>query len=440
MEEAGWAIDDRHVNRSEAGSETATAPAHDNAFPQESSSPAGATASDRPEGAVNDLASSRPHAEERARILSLPNVTAGVKVNANELFILIKNLLCTITELEMKLSDFTGYVMKQEASHAYLYEWRDYEGYDAIKQKTEALKGATQGLKNVAIEVDGKPPPHHIVNQLVGFGVTSSISVSRLAHYVLSTMNSRISDCFKEIDQSSFHSDQKAQAQERVIRLASTILCYTSESSGAVYNALDLLLEKFYTAEEGTFGKPTSRNSTRHAKASPTPRRKFATWMLYGLQFLLIPALAYHWLLPNALPSVRIMPESEMANLRTEVANTMLKENELRAYNATILQHGISALRKDVQQMQEQIQDQSLRIDNIWDALGPPNKDGKYDFGASHGPNDAAGFTKEDIARLRKEIDEVYTKCHKEIVELRREIHLKDIRLTSAIRRLEKQK
>lgn len=110
------------------------------------------------------------------------------------------------------------------------------------------------------------------------------------------------------------------------------------------------------------------------------------------------------------------------------ISNLPAQIRDITAHTAT-LESKMDAANERLSSLEELCNDLGLRIDSIWDSLGPPNEHGTYLSVSDHAL----------IAhRIREEMDEKIDRVSEEVIKIRREMHRMSIRLTKDVQDLKK--
>lgn len=101
----------------------------------------------------------------------------------------------------------------------------------------------------------------------------------------------------------------------------------------------------------------------------------------------------------------------------------------------------LHALAQRIGTMEAAVQSNALRIDNVWDALGPPNVNGTY-FAAA-GESDktacpAACPADRELAGVKKGFEEKIGDVHAQVAALKKETQRADVRVMSRLEKVER--
>lgn len=260
-----------------------------------------------------------------------------------------------------------------------------------------------------------------------------------MAHCVLHTMNQKTSTCFEEVDKASLLGTAKTKMKDCIIQDATSLLSCTSDATKATYMALDLLLKIFHDALD-----IESPELTKLANpASVGSKRKILAGISIGLLLSLaffnpwLPPTDYHRRLMEQTQMDKL--QTQMDDLRAEVMKTVRAETGAQTEKVAALHRRMAALGQKFKNIEKQSEDNGLRIDNIWEALGPPNEHGTYFDFTPNGRNDKGLFSTDEVAYLQKRADQNFKELNAEFVRLRKELHRVDMRLTNDIKEIKRQ-
>lgn len=346
------------------------------------------------------------------------------------------------------MSGLRDYVQSQSTDKDHLYEWEKYQDYETLGKAIKGLEAATEKFKKLAKEAEGMQMPRRLMTTLVQNAIMTSISVSDMAHYILRTMNSKTRHCFEEVDKSKFLDSTKTEMKDLIIQDATALLCSTTDTTRATYTSLDLLLKILHDATEFDTLEPLDLGFPKSKKAAPTGSlRKIVTGVLIALP--LLSAFCFNpWLPPTELYQ-RLTEQTHVQNLhlqtqinqlRDEVIKTVRAEPHMQAEELTELYGRMDALGDNIKTMEKQFQDVGLRIDNLWEALGPPNEHGTYFDPSPNGhynKEPALPSSNDDQGHLQMSRQQ-FKALDAEIVKLRREMHRVDIRLTREVKNIQR--
>lgn len=260
-------------------------------------------------------------------------------------------------------------------------------------------------------------------------------------------MSVRSATCMDEIANSSLDEAGRDIARIVITGEIGELLKHSTAATNSVYAAMDLLRTSLHSEiqdDNGQDAKPcehTKRGSWKYGAILSLSL--FSIGLTSFGQFgHLLPT---DWVPGSWIPSNRIsgmqIPNGytvvDITSLQTCVHDTINSVAEMNVVDNKVT----STRLKHLEQTHEAT---GQRIDNIWDALGPPGPDGRYKFESNPGElNDDSAW---DIQKVREEVktqlDRVnheiahLDKIYEEIVDLRRHVHRVDLRLTKRIDQL----
>jgi len=247
-----------------------------------------------------------------------------------------------------------------------------------------------------------------------------------------------------EIANSSLDEAGRDTARIGITEEIGELLKHSTAAANSVYAAMDLLRTFLHSEIQDDADQD----------AIPHEHTKRSSWKycaLLGLSLFSIGLTSFgqfahllpaDWVPASWIPSNRIwgmqIPEGYavvyIASPQTSLHDTINDVAEMNMVDKKVAATSLKHL-EDAHEATRQ------QINNIWDALGPPGPDGRFEFGShTSRPNEDSA---QDIQKVREEVktqlDRVnheiahLDKIYEEIVDLRRHVHRVDLRLTKRI-------
>jgi hypothetical protein len=270
-----------------------------------------------------------------------------------------------------------------------------------------------------------------------------STSTSKSVVFALNIMSVRSATCMDEIMNSNLDEVGRDAAKTVIAGEVGELLKHSTAATNSVYAATDLLRTSLHPETYGAIDQ----------YAKPREHIKRGSWkygLLLGLSLFSIGLASSrqlgHLLPADWIPSDRVfgthIPNGyalvDIASLQSVLRSTINNITEMNMVDTRVTSARLEHLEETYETTEQ-------RIDNIWDALGPPGSDGRYDFGPhtyrlnEDAVRDIQQFREEfktQIDRVNYEIAHL-DKIHKEIVDIRRHVHRVDLRLTKRVDHLQ---
>jgi hypothetical protein len=259
-----------------------------------------------------------------------------------------------------------------------------------------------------------------------------SISVSNIAVFAMGVMNKRTA-AYVEGHSSWLSLLTDDNAKHVVTSELANVLRYSTSATNSVWSAMDSLA-KLVEPQPIT---PPARGVKSSLKTKL--RNGIRDWPQSLSLILLIAILA---LLATSFvnPPDHLQQACARSNdLHRIVAdgnanlyNLLKAQGEQFELNKLVFDHKIDSIRNQTILVAEQAQANGVRIDNIWEALGPPNADGTYYMSGS------AIDVKKQLRDMNKRVEERVQQLKKDIALTRKEWLRADVRLTARLDRVER--
>jgi hypothetical protein len=275
-----------------------------------------------------------------------------------------------------------------------------------------------------------------------------STSTSKSVVSALNTMSVRSATCINEIMNSSLEEVGRDAAINIITSEMGELMKYSTAATSSVYAATDLLLTSLHSEIHEAidqYAKPRE-----HIKRGSWKYRLLLGFILFSIGLTssrqfghLLPT---DWIPASWIPGDRIsginIPNGyalmDIASLQTSLRGTINTIAEMNMVDNRVT----SARLKHLEETNEAT---GQRINTIWEALGPPVSDGRYDLGphTCRLNADAARDIQQIREEVKMQIDRVnhyiphLDKILKEIVDIRRHVHRVDLRLTKRIDHLQ---
>lgn len=314
------------------------------------------------------------------------------------------------------MSIFRHYVKSQTEQGKPLYKWSKYEGYHDMRHAARELNDA------VALFKQGQGMPK-FDNGSIRRAIGLSIAVSQSTTYVLATVNKKAAAYVRELESSHMSEEEKAELNSITITEVQKLVDHALLCAHCVWAATDLL----------QFG---------YAQSLPIESsRSGSGWISTAIMIILIAIVsavtgivtAYlsshtgfgltHSILNGGTMHNRVLDlvqhTQAVTNLSSELYIIKLQDIDQHYGNLSALTEA-----------------NTLRIDNIVNALGPPNEDGMYRGSAPESDGQSCEEMHGRIKKLNQNADQQIKALQKELEMMRKTMHRLDIRLTTRLNKL----
>lgn len=313
-----------------------------------------------------------------------------------------------LSEVQDQMYRLNMYVKAQEENKAPLYQWERHLGYPALSAAVSKLENAVAKFRPTRLL------PEYLAVR-VARATDYSTAVSGAASDVLAIVNKKTADYMDEMETSTLSEETKAQANSLITEEVQKLMEHSTRAAERVWRATDMLRE----CKEGrALAKDWawSAAATMMTAFIAAVVAVFAAHV-YGPSGLGIITRGYN---NNMYHQILDLVERTKAvtNLTGEIYSVKLQDVDQRYNNLAALSESYG-----------------LRIDNIVDALGPPNAQGTY-YPSTPGPADATCEAR--IQKMSQDLS-LQLKRQKEDMEMmRKDMQRMDIRLTSGIEKVKK--
>jgi len=320
----------------------------------------------------------------------------------------VDDIVHCLSEVHIHISRLSAYVKAQEENDAPLYQWERYLGYPALSAAVSKLEKAVARFKPTRLL------PEYLAVR-VARATDFSTAVSGAASEVLAIVNKKTADYMDEMETSTLSEEAKAQANSLITEEVQKLMEHSTKAAEQVWRATDMLRE----CKEGrTLAKDWAWSAAATVMTAfiAAAVAVFAAH-IYGPSGLgLITGDHNNNMYHHVLDLVE--HTNAVTNLTGEIHDIKLQDIDQRYNNLAALSesHG-------------------LRIDNIVDALGPPNAQGTY-YPSTPELSDATCEAR--IQKMSKDLSFQLKRQKEDMDMMRKDMQRMDIRLTSGIEKVKK--
>jgi len=366
-------------------------------------------------------------------------------------------VLACMYNLDKQMSMFHSYIIEEKNSNKSLHQWSKYTGYPELHRVSRELKMAVEHLKITRMNIRGvcraarliEPRkltqtaqtllPRKYTLPYYDRALNFSTSTSRNAASALEMMNVKAATCLDDVEKSSLSDTASEMAKHYITAELGKMLKHCITGTNTVYAAMDLLQKVLCSAMHDDMDQDiTSAGSAKCRCVS------LVVAVVLSLGFVACYICAKtsmgNGILHSLSPASAISEGYAVVDIATLQASLQDTVDAVAEVNK--LDNLVTSAR--FRHLDEAYASTGYRIDSIWEALGPPNTNGSYEFG-SHTCKLNSELSQE-VQQIREhvgmQLNKVYKKIseleglHKEVIDLGRHIHRVDIRLTNRLDRL----
>ncbi|KAF2273728.1 uncharacterized protein EI97DRAFT_460914 [Westerdykella ornata] len=364
---------------------------------------------------------------------------------------LIHHVLRLFETLCKEVTKFNNYVNAQSAQGKPLYKWAKYTRFERMSAAVEALSRSAETLNRiVALSKE-------VCNTLPTIGpglLANGIIPPFYSEWYLQALTAK---ALQDVQGSELDEATKQEAEALILKEHSTINNHLSAAKASLQAVTELLFKilsgspapKYHLLklpqgigqdENEATGCRLERSGTADSTSARCVTviegpRGFGNML--GLLIVGIGLCFVAYRIRHKLPKTGREDCAPLESLQRDIQNSIhmisdlsAQVGDVTAYTAN-LESKIDAAAKHSSSLEQLCEDLGLRIDSIWDSLGPPNEDGTY-----RSVNENQLISHHARKDLRSHIDEV----SEEVVKVRREMHRMNIRLTKDMDDLKKNK
>jgi hypothetical protein len=321
---------------------------------------------------------------------------------------IIDEVLRCLSDVEVQMSAFRTYIKTQNDEDIPLYQWATYSGYASLDDAVLQLERLTVKLKTIRMPQDYLPAS-------LSRAMEYSTSISNAATYGFTIMNNKTSKHMEEMEGSMLSEEARSLANAVITEELQKLMDHSFRAVKNVWLTIDLLrdCEQKRSHYKGWGWSSLAATIMTTVVAATVG---LVTARLYGLAgFYLVPSSSPGGGMYTQLIDL-VQRTQAVTNLTSELYTIKLRDIDYRYdYLAALSEsHG-------------------LRIDNLVEALGPPNEEGTY---YPPKPKTDIGSCKDLERIMRKTSEESKRQSQRyqsEIELMRKNINRMDIRLTSSI-------
>jgi hypothetical protein len=280
----------------------------------------------------------------------------------------LEAVAAAMTHVRKEMGSLWAYLEAQDEAHTPLLEWPEYTRYTELHSATAALDRAVDRLHWTS---HSEASTHHLLAE----AREMSLSTSKATIYGMQVMSEKVCEYAEAVNGSSLPSPTEEIASNIVACQVGKLLEFSTEATRSVWLAVDMIQELH------------NANILKRKKSKVTGRRvekwNLRDWITLGcLLCCILLTILQELRHPTVFTSRRGTPDCVLAqNLYVDLSHAYGLFQKSYEQSATLQQSqhdDLIDLGQKYHDLQGALENQSQRIDNIWEALGPPNINGTY--------------------------------------------------------------
>ncbi|KAF2643335.1 hypothetical protein P280DRAFT_505481 [Massarina eburnea CBS 473.64] len=345
----------------------------------------------------------------------------------------VRDVLARMEEVEEAMIEFRDYLTTQDDQNKSFHDWARYTKYDAISDAVDKLVNTVANLKSEdSIE-------RITSSQSLRKARIISTSISNITVAALNIMDRKTMEYVNSMDHVT-HEASAADDNTRHVLMVELgkMLKYSTSATDSIWEAMDTLAKM-----EQARGPPK--------KSMLNDSWDWGKWLGLVLTILLFCSyMVFTFTNPTADSLLQACARSNdlhrvVADGNANLYALLRAQGEQIEINNLIFDYQIETLRNQTNLVSEKADANGLRIDNIWEALGPPNANGTY---YSHGDTRDTTIVPSDentskrmgaqLKDVNKKIEGSVERLKKQIEGIKKDWQRADLRLSTRLDRVER--
>jgi hypothetical protein len=360
----------------------------------------------------------------------------------------LEAVVTAMSYVEKEMDSLRAYLETHDEDDKPLLEWPVYTRYTELHSAVAVLDRAVDGLHRNGT-IHSEPSTHRLLAEARDM----SLSTSKATIYAMQLMSEKTSEYAKDVEDNSLPSPTEEIASNIVACQVGKLLEHSTEATKSVWLAVDVIQELHnanVSMREESREAHTLKDSKGQVESFAGQNRAVKKWDLKNWITLgcilccILLTILQELRHPTIFTSRRGTPDCVLAqNLYADLSHaySLFQKSYEESTSLQQAQHNnLIELDNRYHNLQGILEDQNERIDNVWEALGPPNANGTY-----HGTTEEAEPQKCDcdvnvdgkLRELRAVLMQQVTRVEEDTARLRQNMHLADIRLSGKIRKIE---
>jgi hypothetical protein len=296
----------------------------------------------------------------------------------------LEAVVTAVTHVEIEMGSLRTWLETHDKVDKPLLEWPNYTRYTKLHSATAALDRAVNGLHSTS---HPKAETHRLLVEVRDM----SLSTSKATIYAMQVMSEKATEFARGVEDLSLPSPTEEIASNIVTCQVGKVLEFSTEATRSVWLAVDVIQELHNTnitkRKESRVARSAKKNKDQ-IKLLPEHGRAVKKWslrdwitlgcMLCCILLTILQELRH----PTVFTPSRGTPDCVLAqNLYADLSQAyglFQKSYEQSAILQQSQHDELINLGQKYDGLHGALEDRSQRIDNVWEALGPPNINGTY--------------------------------------------------------------
>ncbi|KAK7189453.1 hypothetical protein DPSP01_001443 [Paraphaeosphaeria sporulosa] len=325
----------------------------------------------------------------------------------------LQALIVSMAALESEMSAFNVYVVTQHMHDKPLNMWPKYEQYCGLGTASKELEDTVKGIKTLV--QSGSFSNMYCIDMYTFQAREISIKVSNTIATVMKTMSDKTIDIETEARTDAHESTEQDTAIVAIMfELAEVIkhLTTAAESTWAALNLLETIAAKSSLQQANKFAKMQS----------------YLPWACCAFTAILALSTFFNGLHNASQPPDLNDMRSSIAEMQS-VCGLVNKNLDIAAY---VRNDTLAEIDQRLLAIEHAWQDNNERIDNVWEALGPPNAEGTYFIQEMGAPDERPIDSRVLKARMDK--------LEADALEFKRQVQRAEVRTASRLNKLDRKR
>ncbi|KAH9868586.1 hypothetical protein J1614_007658 [Plenodomus biglobosus] len=324
-----------------------------------------------------------------------------------------------------------------------LHQWNQYTSYSSLELAISSLGLAVEQLE----------PSNLLEIQASYYRLRArdySTTISNIAVFILSHVNKKCATCLEDLEAADLDAEDEQAAQTHMTSEVAKVLEHCSSATTRIWTAFDTLsifLQPVPSGETAATLDATVRNTiasmmedykqasiAEHEHRKTTKPRTNHRRMMALFWFVVTVTSVYSTLqslIPAAsLPSLQSTPRHSDTDLYRQTMHLVERTTAVTNLTGEIYNVQLTDLDTRCKTLELAASSHALRIDNLVEALGAPNKNGHYYAAAQN--VDAQGVG-ERVSKLREDVEWRMRRLQNDMQQMRKSMHRIDIRLSKRL-------
>jgi hypothetical protein len=345
------------------------------------------------------------------------------------------HILGYMADVQKEMAKIDAYISQQKGQSKPLYQWAKYNSYRAISDAIRALQEKATKLEEAHL-------PEQCVKQYRRRARQFSTTISHSAVSTMAVMSDKAAICFDEIDESNLSDDGKSNAKALITCEIQKAIKYCTAAAHRTWEAFDMLEDRLLIEDLD------ERKNTIILKKliSELKGRKHASkgWFWSVAPMILCAAtsaaigLASSYLYCRSGFSIVPTSTSGDTTMYPQVLDLVQRTQAVTNLTGEIYSIKLQDLDQRYQELAAASEAHGFRIDNLVDALGPPNEDGVYYTSTSKPDSHVPEDIRQYIQKIADDSARQSQRLHNEMEQMRKNVNRMDIRLTKRIDKVDR--